>query len=162
MDRLYLLRHGCAVPHGSPDFEDDDRPLLPEGERRARQVGHGLRRLGIKVDRIATSPLPRALRTAEIVAEALKAADLVEIVDDLRSGRDASSIRSWLEARAESRLMVVGHNPSLSDLLSLLVTGRDDAPICDLRKAGIAALRSEGGGPYRVDWIARPRLFRLG
>lgn len=157
---LYLLRHGLAVPYGTPGFEDDDRPLTPDGERRVRQVGRGLKRLKLKLVRIATSPLPRALRTAEIVADCLGGADLIEVVEGLRPGRDAASIRDWLATREESRLMLVGHNPALSDLLGLLLTGREGESISELRKAGIAGLRGEPGGPYQLDWIARPRLFR--
>ena len=58
MTRLYLLRHGIAVPHGTPDIPDDERPLTSEGEKGVRKVARGLRRLGFKLDRIVTSPLP--------------------------------------------------------------------------------------------------------
>ncbi len=161
MNQLYILRHGLAIAPGTPDIDDDDRPLTPEGERRVRQVGRALKRLGMKVDKIATSPLLRAHRTAEIVAEGLGKPELIEVVDDLRAGRDAASIADWLATRAESRLMLVGHNPSLSDLLTLLVLGPDQAPFCDLHKAGIAALLGREDGSYQVDWIARPKLFRI-
>jgi phosphohistidine phosphatase len=160
MQELYLLRHGLAVPPGTPGIDDDDRPLSPEGERRIRQVGRGLKRLKPKLVRILTSPLPRALKTAEIVADCLGGGDLIEVADELRAGRDAVSIREWLASRGESRLMLVGHNPTLSDLLALLVTGREGEPIGELRKGGVAALRVEPDGAYRVNWIARPRLFR--
>jgi phosphohistidine phosphatase len=159
MQDLFLLRHGLAVPPGTPGIEDDDRPLTPDGERRIRQIGRGLKKLRLNPVRIATSPLPRALKTAEIVADCLGDGDLLDVVDDLRAGRDAASIRDWLTSRGESRLMIVGHNPALSDLIGLLVTGSQDRPICELRKGGIAALRGEPGGAYQVDWIARPRLF---
>ena len=161
MKKLYLLRHGPAVPHGTPDIADDDRPLTSKGERRVRSVARALKRLKIKVDRIVTSPLPRALRTAEIVAEVLGKSDWVELVDDLRAERTAESIQAWLATRTEERLMLVGHNPSLSDLLTRLVVGPDQAPIGELRKAGLAALRSDEGQIYRIDWVARPRLFRV-
>jgi len=160
MTQLYLLRHGLAVPPGTPDLDDDDRTLTPEGERRVRQVGRALRRLKVKLDRIATSPLPRAIRTAEIVADALGIADRVEEVDALRTGRDAASVVSWLATRTEPRLMLVGHNPTLSDLVARLVVGPDQAAFCELHKAGIAALQGEPGGRYQIDWISRPRLFR--
>ena len=85
MDRLYLLRHGIAVPHGTPDIPDDERPLTSEGEKGVRKVARGLRLLGLKLDRIVTSPLPRALRTAEIVADVLEMTDLLETADALRA-----------------------------------------------------------------------------
>ena len=158
--RLSLLRHGLAVPHGTEGFEDDDRPLTERGERRARQVARGLKRLGLKLDRIVTSPLPRASRTAEIVADVLDAAYLIEESDALRPGAATESIRDWLAGRPERRVMLVGHNPNLSELLALLVTGRAKPVLCELRKAGFAALRDDPSGRYHVDWIARPRLVR--
>ena len=161
MNQLYILRHGLAVPYGTPDIADDDRPLTPAGERRVRSVGRALKRLKVKVDRIATSPLPRAHRTAEIVAEVLGKTDLIEVTDELRAQRDAASIQEWLKTRTEERLLIVGHNPSLSDLVGRLVVGPDHPSIGDLRKAGIAALVSDGGDAFKVDWIARPKLFRI-
>jgi len=160
MTRLYLLRHGIAVPPGTPDIPDDERPLTSKGEKRVRRVAYGLRLLKFKLDRIVTSPLPRALRTAEIVADVLKMRDLLETSDALRAENDAASIRDWVIGRPESRLMLVGHNPSLTELVGLLVTGEHGPPLCELRKGGVAALGTQPDGGLRLDWLARPRLFR--
>jgi phosphohistidine phosphatase len=140
---------------------DDARPLTEEGEKHLRQVARGLLRLEVEVDRILSSPLPRAWRTAEIVAEELECAGILERTDNLRPERNAASIREWLGSRGEERVMVVGHNPSLSDLISLLMTGQPGMHPIDLRKGGIAALSAGGsGGLMQLDWLARPRLFR--
>lgn len=159
MVRLYLLRHGVAVPHGTPGYEDDQRPLTPQGEKSMKEVARGLRLLGLKFDRIVTSPLPRARRTAEIVAQVLKAEALLEEADALRAGRDAASIGDWIHSRPESRLMIVGHDPAISELVGLLV-GAPGPPLCALRKGGIAALCDHPRGGLMVDWLARPRLLR--
>jgi phosphohistidine phosphatase len=158
--RLYLLRHGVAVPHGTEGYEDDDRPLTEKGERRVRQVARGLRRIGIKLDKILTSPLPRASRTAEIVADVLGVAFLLEEADALKPEATAESIRDWFATRPEPRVMLVGHNPNLSEFLTLTLIGRPRQTLCDLRKAGLAALRDDPNGRFQVDWIARPRLIR--
>jgi phosphohistidine phosphatase len=161
MDELYILRHGIAVEPGTPAIPDDDRPLTPKGRKRMREIGRALRRLDLKPDRIVTSPLPRASATAEIVADAIGADDRLETDDVLRSGSDARAIREWLLRRAESRLMIVGHNPSLTDLITLLVA--DEGPqVCELKKGGLAALRPTAGSPdrFELDWIATPRLIR--
>lgn len=160
MERLYLLRHGIALPHGTPEVPDDERPLTPKGERRLRQVGRGLRRLGLKLDRIVTSPLPRARQTAEIVAEELGVVDLLEDADALRADRDASLIRDWVLNRSEAKLMLVGHNPSLTDLVGLLIGSPHGVPPCELRKGGIAALRPSPSAGMQLHWLAPPRLFR--
>jgi phosphohistidine phosphatase len=160
MDQLYLLRHGIALPHGTPGKADDDRPLTPEGEQRMEQVGRGLRDLEITLDRIISSPLPRALRTAEIVAKEMGLTALLETSDALRAERGAGSIHDWLRGRTEARVMIVGHNPSFSELLGLLLTGEPNGTLCELRKGGIAALSSTSAGGMTLDWVARPKLFR--
>jgi phosphohistidine phosphatase len=163
MDELYILRHGIAVEHGTPRIPDDDRPLTPEGRRRMRQIARGLRRLDLRPDRIVTSPLPRASATAEIVAGALEAEDNLETADVLRASSDARAIRDWLRQRTEGRLMIVGHNPSLTELMTLLVVGDGSRPpICELKKGGIAALRPSDAAADRFEltWVATPRLIR--
>ena len=96
MNELYILRHGIAVEPGTPGIPDDERPLTPKGEKRMREIARGLRRLDLKLDRIVTSPLPRARATAEIVADALDARDLLETADILQAGTAAATIQRWL------------------------------------------------------------------
>lgn len=161
MDMLYLLRHGIAVPHGSPDFADDDRPLTPKGRRRVRQVAFGLDILKIKPDRIVTSPLPRARQTAEIVADVLKIPELLETDDALRAGVEAASVSDWLQSRAaEDSLMLVGHNPWISDLVVRLSAGAGASPFIELRKAGLAALAPRPDGQFSLEWLAKPKMLR--
>ena len=115
----------------------------------------------LQLDKIVTSPLPRAFRTAEITARVLGAPDLLETSDDLRADCSAESIARWITSRTEPNLMIVGHNPSFSELIGLLTTGRMDPMICELKRAGLAALSSlPEGRLWKIDWIARPRLIR--
>lgn len=119
--------------------------------------------MDLKLDRILSSPLPRALKTAEIVADVLGLSAILETADALAANRDAASICEWLPTRTENRVMLVGHNPSLSEMIGLLVTGGLGPPSpCELRKGGIAALQSSPGQGMgmRLDWLARPRLLR--
>ena len=160
MKQIYLMRHGQAIEPGTPEFEDDDRPLTRIGEKRVAEIAEGLRLLDMNLERIVSSPLPRAQRTAEIVAESLHARTILEIDDALRADRDAESIRSWLGNRHEERIMLIGHNPTFSELLSLLILNKTEPLICDLRKGSVAALCAEETAEYRLDWLARPRLVR--
>jgi phosphohistidine phosphatase len=160
MTRLYLFRHGVAAPHGTPGLEDDDRPLTEKGERRVRQVARGLKKTGLKLEKIITSPLPRAAKSAEIVADVLNIAYLIEDDEILRPTTEAGAIRDWITTRGETRIMLVGHNPNLSELLALLTTGKTHPTVVELRKGGVAALRDDPTGSYQIDWITRPRLIR--
>jgi phosphohistidine phosphatase len=159
MTNLILLRHGIALPPGTPGMADDDRPLTEKGERRMVEIGQALARLDLKLDRIVTSPLPRARRTAEIVARELGLSERLEHADELRAGRSASAIRSWVESRPEESLMIVGHNPAFSDLAALLLGLSALSTAIELRKGGIAAFHRESGA-YSLDWLATPRVLR--
>ena len=160
MVRLFLFRHGLAWPHDTPGMEDDERSLTEKGERRVCQVARGLKRMGLKLDKIVTSPLPRAAKTAEIVADVLSVPYLLEDSEILRPESSASEIAAWLKTRGEKRIMLVGHNPNLSELLSLLTFGQTEPLPVVLKKAGVAALRDDPAGRFHIDWIARPRFIR--
>src|ERR1041385_8676882 len=69
--QLYFLRHGEADWPGWTK-PDDERPLTDFGKKEVRQVGRLLHRLKVKPNLVVTSPLPRALQTAEIAVEQLK------------------------------------------------------------------------------------------
>jgi phosphohistidine phosphatase len=159
LTHLFIMRHGIAVPHGTPGVPEADRPLTPKGEEHVEQVAEGLERLKLGLERIVTSPLPRARRTAEIVAEELDLEDRLEVADALSAGAPPRSIRDWLATRPEQRLMIVGHNPDLTDLVALLLGLPGDAPF-DLKKGGVAALRSNPSGGFVLHWFATPRLVR--
>lgn len=161
MDALYVVRHGIAVPHGTPGISDDERPLTPKGEGRMKEIGRGLAALGLEVDRIVTSPLPRALRTAQILGRQLDLDDRLEIADVLTAGSSPLAIRDWLDERTEERLMIVGHNPTFSELVGLLVLGEAGRLPLELKKGGIAALSASESSRalFRIDWIAPPRLL---
>jgi phosphohistidine phosphatase len=158
---LYIVRHGIAVAHGTPGIADDERPLTPKGRKRMRQIGHGLRRLGVAPDRILTSPLPRARETAGIVAAALGRSERLETSELLHASRDATEIRDGLQGRTEKGLMIVGHNPGLSELVGLLAAGASVAWHGELKKGGAAALTQRADGSFALEWIAPPRLLRL-
>ncbi len=162
MNELYIVRHGIAVPHGTPGVPENERPLTPKGEQRMRQIGRGLAVLGLKLDRIFTSPLPRARRTAQIIAGALDLIDRLETTSVLGDDADAEAIRDWLRPRTENALMIVGHNPALSELVGLLALGELGKLPVELKKGGIAALSSSPllGPRFHLDWIAPPGLLR--
>ena len=95
MPTIYLIRHAEAVPHGDPNHEDDARPLLDIGRKQARQLGESLAARGIHFDAVFSSPLPRALSTAEELLAGMKA----------RESRSRRTIRS---RQAESRARSIG------------------------------------------------------
>jgi phosphohistidine phosphatase len=130
--QLWLLRHGEAVPHDSK--ADDDRELTPVGERQAAAAGAALARLGVEFAGCYTSPKVRARDTARLACEALNV-EPVE-TDALLESFDRRDAEELLLAHDDGdRVLVVGHEPSFSQVVHDLTGAR-----IDLKKGGMAAL----------------------
>ncbi len=135
MPSIVFFRHGPAVARGTPEIADDDRPLTPEGRTKTREAARGVRTLDLGIDRVLTSPLPRALETAEILAEALGLGP-PQKSDLLRPDSSPERLLSLLtEFRAKTPVLV-GHEPSLSASISHLIGGGRLL----LKKAGLAVV----------------------
>lgn len=157
---LLLVRHAIAVPRGTPGIPDDERPLTPRGERRFRKAARGLARIVPRPDVLLTSPLPRALATAEIAAKAWgRIKPTAE--DALAEENPKNVLRALAALPAESTVVAVGHEPQLSALLAQLL-GSPTSDRLVFRKGGAALIELEGaaadGG--RLVWFLPPKLLR--
>src|SRR4051812_19345231 len=134
--RLYLLRHGEA---DWPDWDkpDNERPLTESGKKEVRKVSKLLDKIGVALDDILTSPLPRARQTAEIVAERFKLA--VREEESLCSGFGVQELKQLIRKYRVDSLMIVGHEPDFTAVISAL-TGAD----CKMSKAGVAMIDLNG------------------
>jgi phosphohistidine phosphatase len=163
---LYILRHGIAVDHGTPGYSKDaDRSLTPEGERKLQQIAEAMQALELTFDLILSSPYLRARQTAEIVAAALKARKRLQLSDSLTPGGSTQQLiqfLSRLDPQPED-VLLVGHEPYLSGLVSLLVSG-DEAFNLVLKKGGFCKLIT---GPLKhgrcatLSWLLTPRQMAL-
>lgn len=150
---LLLWRHGLAEER-HPDVADGERSLTPEGICRTAVVAEQLHRLQLDCDRLLSSPLRRAVQTAELGVEA-GLADGFAVDASLAPGGDP---RPLLQPGSWRRLGLVGHEPDLGDLASSLL----GAPVgtIKLRKAGMVLLRLGASG-IRLEALIGPRLLRL-
>ncbi|HEX5618830.1 MAG TPA: histidine phosphatase family protein [Solirubrobacteraceae bacterium] len=146
--QLWLLRHGEAVPHESKS--DADRELTARGERQAIAAGEGLARLGVEFSACYTSPKVRARDTARLACRALNT-EPVE-VEALANGFSRDDALELVYAHGDDgRVLVVGHEPSLSQVVHDLTGG-----LIDFKKGGLAAVEvARGGGQLLV--LLRPR-----
>jgi len=146
--QLWLLRHGEAVPHESKP--DADRELTARGERQAIAAGEGLARLGVEFSACYTSPKVRARDTARLSCRALNI-DPVE-VEALENGFSRDDALELVYAHGdEGRVLIVGHEPSFSQVVHDLTGGR-----IDFKKGGVAAVEvGRGSGQLLV--LLRPR-----
>lgn len=138
--RLYLLRHAVAVERGTPGYENDaDRPLTPKGRRKLEKIAEALKERGLELDHIVSSPLVRARETAHVMAKLYKLK--VTHNDLLAPGSDYSGLKQSLaESHPEAvNLMLVGHEPDLSELTCALI-GAPSYALSGYKKGGLACL----------------------
>jgi phosphohistidine phosphatase len=161
---LYLVRHAVAFSPDPTQWPDDgERPLTPEGEARFRKAARGIRRIVASIDVVLSSPLPRAWRSAELLEEeAGWPAPKPEPV--LQAGRSPAEGIELMEPHLEvASLALVGHEPYLSELASILLTGRPTSLTMDVKKGGVAHLWLEDGlrrGTASLRWLVTPKVLR--
>jgi phosphohistidine phosphatase len=146
--QLWLLRHGEAVPHDAkPDF---DRELTPRGERQSVAAGEALARLGLEFAACYTSPLLRAVGTADLACRALNVKP--EEREAIGKGFDVDTVQELLAEHDDgARILVVGHNPSFEQVVLDLTGAR-----IDFKKGGVAAVRMTGASGELLA-LMRPR-----
>jgi phosphohistidine phosphatase len=159
---LYLLRHGVAAERGSKEYPSDaDRPLTPDGVKKLKRTVRAMQSLGLSFDLILTSPFVRARQTADIVAGELGLELALELSALLEPGAELQALVADLASRKKNvdRILLVGHEPLLSSLISLLVSGEDDLDIA-LRKGGLCKLSIRAISPGRcavLEWLLTPK-----
>jgi phosphohistidine phosphatase len=156
--RVYFLRHGKAENRMDWRGDDGARPLTAEGEKELRREASVLRAMDLELDVIVTSPLARARRTAEIVADELGLSGRLAEDTRLAHGFNVRRLEQLLAAHGPAQsVMVVGHEPDFSATVSELIGGGDVV----LKKGGLARVDVTapvaGGG--ELVWLLTPPLL---
>jgi len=163
---LFFLRHAKACPSGPKCRPDSKRPLTREGEKTVRELAAGIEKLDLSFDLILTSPYARALRTAEILAEAHDSKKLF-VTNHLAAEAGPQEVVTEIVENFSTleNIALVGHEPFLSGLISVLLTGKPGMKI-DFKKAALCKLSVEElrfGDCASLCWLLTPRqLSRLG
>ena len=153
--KLYVMRHGPAEDTAASG-RDGDRALTTSGRERVRSVAKRLVEVGEAPRVIISSPLVRALQTAEIVAAEL-GIDKVETGHELAPGGDAAVLARALLASDRKRPMVVGHEPDLSALVATLLAGSFHHEMLKAMVVGLQLKPGEG----KLRFILDPKTLRL-
>ena len=156
---LYLMRHAIAA-EPEENTEDSQRPLTDAGRKRLGKIARNLEKLELEFDLILTSSHLCARKTADVVADALdiKKKRVVES-ENLTPLGAADKLVEEINAReAVESLLLVGHEPFLSQLIGMLIAG--DAGISvTLKKAGMCKLSMEQlsyGRCATLEWLLTP------
>jgi phosphohistidine phosphatase len=153
---LLLIRHGQAVDE-APGLDDAGRFLTGKGRVVTRKVARWLgREAGRRPLALWTSPLVRAVQTAEIVAEAAGLTDEVIAVAELAPGHTPDEVLARVvHHEGQGPLALVGHEPGLSQLAVRLLG--EGTPWPGLKKSGVVALSWDASGPAKLRYLLLPK-----
>jgi phosphohistidine phosphatase len=163
---LFFLRHAKACARGRKWASDEARPLTRDGEKKMFEVARGIKALDLPLDLILTSPSIRAFRTAEILGEILESKRVIE-TENLAPEAALKSVIGEIKRKypRSKEIALVGHEPFMSRLISVLLTGGDKLPL-ELRKAGLCKLTVKSlrlGACGSLEWLLTPnQLVCLG
>ena len=158
---LFVLRHAIAQERDPEKYPDDaKRPLTKRGAKRMRRIAEGMAAFGLKFDAILSSSYTRAKHTAEIVAEVLDADKKLHFSKALESGNDRQLIDDINALQHAERVLLVGHEPHLSQFVSLLLVGDTRLPL-RMRKGGLCKLSIRTltrGQCATLEWLLPPSI----
>lgn len=165
---LYIVRHAIAEDRDEAVYPDDSlRPLTSKGKKKMVKIAKNLKGMGVHIDLILTSPYVRAQNTAKIVHKAfsLKKKQLA-FSDHLTPAGSAQDLIAEInEKYSVENLMLVGHEPYLSELIAMLVAGDTSASIV-MKKGGVCRLSIDTLAYERcatLEWLLAPtQLTRMG
>ncbi len=163
---LYFLRHGIAVERSIADSENDAwRSLTGKGERRVRRIAQAMKALNLSFDIILSSPYRRAKQTAEIVAEVLRKSDKLKFLESLTPQGDSKCVIEHINrsSPAPASVLLVGHEPSLSELIARLVSDGTELSLT-MKKGGLCKLSTtklKHGRCATLEWLLTPKQMEL-
>ena len=133
---LFLLRHAKAITGGLL-IPDQDRPLSERGLKDVNKLGAKLHKKGIHINLIVTSPAVRAITTAQSIANKLEMKHMNFLIDPLFYGAETTVLLELISriAKRYDDVMIVGHNPSLTELASHIAGEPIAMSTCSLMKA---------------------------
>lgn len=162
--RLLIIRH--AIAEDRDEFartgkDDCLRPITDEGRKRMKQGARGLRAQVPEIDLLATSPLTRAAQTGAVIDSVYGGLREVEI-EVLAPEASPVEFLSWLRQQTGENVAVVGHEPSISLIVSWLLTGTEKR-LFSFRKGAACLVEFPGeigAGTATLLWALTPAQLR--
>jgi phosphohistidine phosphatase len=157
---VYFLRHASAGEHFANPKKDEKRALDKEGIEQCGYIGRALSALDVQVDAIISSPLKRCTQTAFLVGNEIGFEGKLQLDTGLRPEAGLADFRKILEKYArQEAIMVVGHNPNLSQFLGSVISDSGCEASIELKKGAVAKVemrRSSG----TIQWCMTPKVLR--
>lgn len=160
---ILLVRHAIAEERSSQAWAGDrDRPLTDDGAERFRRIARVLAAVWDPPDLMLASPYARAWQTAQILEDECGWAE-PEACPELEPANPPAPVLDALRSRtAVERVVLVGHEPAMHGILSLLLGGAAGAVSLEMKKGGAALVRCDApplAGTAELIWLLPPRVL---
>jgi phosphohistidine phosphatase len=152
--RLYLVQHGAA----KSEAEDPQRRLTADGARTVEHMAEYLAGTNLRLERIEHSDKARARQTAQIMAAHLRPEEGIHKSSGLAPNDDTAPMHNRLETESKA-LMLVGHLPYLSRLMSQLLDVPEDRTMVAFQMGGVVHLVRDETREWRLSWILATELL---
>jgi len=159
---IYFLRHAVAAERGGEWSVDAERPLTESGRRKMIAAARGMGRLGLGFEVLLSSPLLRAVQTAQLVKKHLPFGGPLETAEELEPSGSLRELLRLLQGRRERSFLLVGHEPALSGWIGELLRLGPAASV-EMKKGAlcrIALERAEAGGAAELLALIPPKVLR--
>jgi len=120
--KLFVVRHAAAIER-SVEISEEQRYLTPEGRNFMRKTARTMLKKGVEPCLILTSPLVRAIQTADILSETISSAAPVVVTDELAPGFDMEALQRLVDTYQQAKeLVIVGHEPDMGSVVASLLS----------------------------------------
>ncbi|MFY9843024.1 MAG: histidine phosphatase family protein [Terriglobales bacterium] len=157
---LYFLRHSSAGQPLMSAKKDEKRGLDKDGIEQCGYIGRALAALGVQAEIIVSSPLKRSTQTAALVGNEMGHEGKLVVENALRPEANFAEFQKMLEKYSrQDSMLVVGHNPNLSEFLGRVICDSGCEAVIELKKGAVAKveMRRNSGS---LSWCVTPRILR--
>lgn len=157
---IYIVRHASAGQHLTNPKKDEKRPLDADGIDQCGAVGRALAALNAQPDVIISSPLKRATQTASLIGNELGYEGKLILEPAMRPEGAFSDFRRLVEKYSKHEaIMVVGHNPSITEFLARFITKSGSEALIDFKKGAVARVETVRHAAT-LNWFFTPKIAK--
>ena len=157
---IYFVRHASAGEQSANPKKDEKRPLDADGIEQCGVIGRALAALNVQPDVIISSPLKRATQTASLIGNEIGHEAKLQLEPAMRPEASFADFRRMLDKYSRhDAVMLVGHNPSITDFLAKIIAKPGCEALVDFKKGAVARVETERRAAT-LNWFITPRLAR--
>lgn len=157
---VYFVRHASAGERVTNPKKDEKRPLDADGIEQCGIMGRALAAMNVQPEIIISSPLKRATQTASLIGNEIGYEGKLQLEPAMRPEGTFADFRRMLEKHArQEAIMVVGHNPSITEFLARIITKSGSEALIEFKKGAVARVETSRHAAT-LNWFITAKIAR--